>query len=78
LAILGGVYKVTVIVAVEVHPVAEMAYWKVYTPTIRPDAVAVLPDVVVIVAMLGVVPTWVQVPVLANVPTRSTEVTDVQ
>jgi hypothetical protein len=72
------VYKVTVIVEVEVHPVAEMAYRKVYTPTIRPDAVAVLPDVGVIVATLGVLPTWVQVPVLANVPTRSTEVTDVQ
>jgi hypothetical protein len=75
---LGGVYKVTVMVAVEVHPGAEIAYWKVYTPTIRPDAVAVLPDVVVIVAILGVLPTWVHVPVLANVPTRFTEVTDVQ
>ena len=52
----------------------EMVYLKVYTPGIKFEAVAVLEEVAVMVATLGVVPTWVQVPLLPAFPVRFTVV----
>jgi hypothetical protein len=67
---------VTVISSVEgvMHePLAEIVYLKVYVPVTRPDAIAELDEVVVMVATLGVVPICTHVPVLPSFPLKLAE-----
>jgi hypothetical protein len=70
-----GIADITTLRSSDVEqPAVAIEYLKVYVPATKPEAVAVLGVVVDIRAVLGVEPTWVQVPLVDAFPKRLTSV----